>query len=316
MYTRDNYIAAKAEIERRRINAINVAEERNAFLSERSEAIRKIDDELRGTGLLLFRTACSGGDITPIQARNEELMNKRAELLVSLGYPEDYTDVHYTCEKCSDTGFVGTKMCSCLRSLLLIKNIASSGMGHLIEKQSFDNFDLDWYKTSSEEDYNRMSHNLSVARSFAKSFGKNRGNLLFIGSTGTGKTHLSTAIAKEVILEGYSVLYDSVQNIVGDFETDKFKSGYDKSEPIATKYLECDLLIIDDLGTEFASQFTVSVLYNLLNTRQNRGLSTIISTNLTAEELGGKYEGRIYSRIIGSDYRVLFFSGKDRRIFK
>lgn len=316
MYTRDNYISAKEEIERRRINAVSVAEARNEELCLRSDAIKRIDEELRNTGLMLFRTACCGGDITPIRERNEELMKERGRILVSLGYPEDYTDVHYTCEKCSDTGFVGTKMCSCLRSLLLVKNIASSGMGHLIEKQSFDNFDLEWYKTSSEEDYNRMCHNLSVAKAFANSFGRNKGNLLLIGSTGTGKTHISTAIAKEVINDGYSVIYDSVQNIIGDFETDKFKSGYDSSEPLGTKYLECDLLIIDDLGTEFSNQFTVSVLYNLLNTRQNRGLSTIISTNLTAEELGGKYEGRIYSRIIGSDYRVLFFSGKDRRIFK
>ena len=110
------------------------------------------------------------------------------------------------------------------------------------------------------------------------------------------------------------MLYDSVQNIVNDFETDKFRSGYNRGEQISDKYLECDLLIIDDLGAEFVTQFSISALYNLINTRQNKGLSTIISTNLSASELAGKYEGRIYSRIIGSDYTVLRFEGEDRRI--
>ena len=111
------------------------------------------------------------------------------------------------------------------------------------------------------------------------------------------------------------MLYDSAQNIISDFEADKFKSGYSAQyEPKAEKYLECDLLIIDDLGAEFTNQFTVSCLYNLINTRKNRGLSTIISTNLSAEELTAKYEGRISSRIIG-EYTVLPFLGRDHRIF-
>lgn len=315
MYTRENYLSAKAEIEARRISAINTAEARNLEVREKSEAIRKIDEELRGTGLLLFRTACSGGDITPVRERNEALMAARRKLLITLGYPDDYTEVHYTCKRCSDTGFVDTRLCSCLRELMFTKNIASSGMGHLIEKQSFENFDLEWYRKSSEEDYRRMGQNLAAARAYAESFGADSGNLLLIGTTGTGKTHVSTSIARVVISRGYSVIYDSVQNIISDFESDRFKSGYGYSEPISGKYFECDLLIIDDLGTEFINQFTVSTLYNLLNTRQNRGKSTIISTNLSADELAGKYEGRIYSRIVGSDYRVLFFSGKDRRVF-
>ena len=115
MYTRENYAASKAEIEKRRLDAIATAEERNRELELISPEIRAIDKELSGTGLLLFKTACSGGDITPIRERNAALMNKRKELLVSLGYPKDYTDVHYTCKECSDTGFVGTKMCSCLK---------------------------------------------------------------------------------------------------------------------------------------------------------------------------------------------------------
>ena len=314
MYSRENYILAKEEIEKRRNNAISTAEARNLELQSKYDSIRAIDAELSGTGLKLFKLACSGADITSVKERNTRLVNARRELLVSLGYPEDYTDVKFTCAACSDTGFVGTKMCSCLKELLLHKNILSSGMGSLIDRQSFDNFDLNWYRTG-EDDYKRMSRNLAAARDFAEKFGTKQENLLLIGSTGTGKTHLSTSIAKEVISRGFDVLYDSAQNIITAFENDRFKSGYGQKERESEKYFECELLIIDDLGTEFINQFTVSTLYNLINTRQNRGVSTIISTNLSAEELGAKYEGRIYSRIIGCDYKVLFFSGRDHRIF-
>ena len=313
MYTRENYALAKAEIEKRRLDAISTAEERNRDLAFESDEIREIDRELSGTGLLLFKTACEGGDIEPIRQRNTELMARRRALLVKLGYPEDYTDVHYTCTVCSDTGFAGTRMCKCLKQLLITKNIQSSGMGKLIDKQSFDNFSLEVY-ASNPDHYARMERNLKIARSFADNFAKRSDNLLLIGTTGTGKTHLSTAIAKEVIAQGFDVLYDSVQNIINDFEKDKFKSGYNPTESLSEKYNECDLLIIDDLGAEFITQFSISTLYNLINTRQNKGLSTIISTNLSATELAGKYEGRIYSRIIGADYTVLRFEGNDHRI--
>ena len=315
MYSHSNYQKAKEIIESRRTSAVALADSRNEELRRTSPEIREIDAELTGTGLLLFKTACSGGDIEPIKRRNLELVAKRRATLVTLGYPEDYTDVKYVCAKCSDTGAVGTKTCSCLKELLVKMNIEASGMGKLIDKQSFDNFDLEWYKTN-DEDYRRMAYNLKTARTFAESFGScGASNLLFVGNTGTGKTHLSTAIAKEVISRGYDVLYDTAQNVVAAFETDRFRSGYGEKESVSDKYLECDLLILDDLGTEFSNQFTVSCLYNLINTRENRGLSTIISTNLSAEELAGRYDGRIYSRIVGCDYKVLFFHGRDHRVF-
>ena len=136
-----------------------------------------------------------------------------------------------------------------------------------------------------------------------------------MGKTGTGKTHVSTAIARVAIEGGYDVVYDSSQNIIADFEHDRFKSGYGQYESRAEKYTECDLLIIDDLGTEFINQFTVSCLYNLLNTRQNKGLATVISTNFTEEDLCTRYEGRIVSRLFGEGSEVLLFRGKDYRIF-
>ena len=314
MYSYENYDKVKFELEKRRRDAVAQADARSAELRERSEELREIDAELSGTGLLLFKTACSGGDITPIRERNQYLVEKRREVIKSLGYPEDYTDVHYTCKNCSDTGFIGgTKMCSCFREALIKATIASSGIGELIDKQTFENFDLNWYK-GEDEVLEKMNANLAAAKSYVKNFAKKRSNLLLIGKTGTGKTHISTAIAREIISQGFDVVYDSAQNIVADFEADKFRSGYG-TEPKSEKYLECDLLIIDDLGTEFSSQFTVSCLYNLINTRANRAMATIISTNLSAEELARKYEDRIYSRLVGVGTRVLVFEGRDRRIF-
>ncbi len=315
MYSYENYDKVKNEIEQRRKEAVAEADRRSMALRELSDEIREIDRELSGTGLLLFKTACAGGDIAPIRERNQALIAKRRGIIKSLGYPEDYTEVHYFCKKCSDNGFIdGTKMCSCFREALVKATIASSGIGELIEKQTFDNFDLGWYRGEPDIE-KRMAANLAGAKAYVKGFATKRENLLLIGKTGTGKTHISTAIAREIISLGYDVIYDSAQNIVSDFEADKFRSGYGAYEPKGQKYLECDLLIIDDLGTEFTSQFTVSCLYNLINTRRNKGMATIISTNLTAEELARKYEDRIYSRLVGAGTKIMVFEGKDRRIF-
>lgn len=315
MYSYKNYHLVKEKIEKRRRDAEGAAMSKNEQLRIESPEIREIDEELSGTGLLLFKTACTGGDISGIRSRNEELNLRRRTIIKALGHPDDYTEIKYFCPICSDTGFIdGVRMCQCFREELIKATIVSSGIGKLIERQSFDNFDLDWYEKGSEA-YERMKMNLAVAKNYCKSFAKNRGNLLLIGKTGTGKTHISTAIAREAINAGFDVIYDSAQNIVSDFEDDKFRRGYGNDELKSEKYLECDLLIIDDLGTEFSNQVTLSCLYNLLNTRHNKGLATIISTNLDAEELARKYEDRIYSRIVGSDTRVLQFVGRDHRIF-
>ncbi len=314
MYTRENYLKIKERIEQRRINAENAADMRRAQLARLSPEIEKIDEDMRGVGLEIFRAACAGADLAPIREKNLALSKRRREIILSLGYPDDYDAPKYSCPLCSDSGFVDLKMCSCFKEALTLENIASSGIGKLIEKQSFENFDLSWYGEGTES-YKMAEMNLKIAKTFVKNFGKKYDNLLISGNTGTGKTHLSTAIAKELITRGFDVIYDSTQNIISDFEADKFRSGYSPSyEPKAEKYLECDLLIIDDLGTEFASQFTVSCLYNLINTRQNQGRSTIISTNLSPEKLKSDYDGRITSRILGSDFTQLYFEGKDHRV--
>lgn len=312
--TYDIYEKAKAEIAGRRSEAIATSETRCEIVRAESPEIAKIDAELGKTGMLIFKTACEGGDLTPIRERNKALQQKRRELIVSLGYPADYTEIHYTCEKCSDTGYInGVKSCSCLKELIIKGRIEASAMGTLLEKQSFDNFDLTRY-SYDEKIKEKMKANLLAAKAYVRDFGKNQENLLLIGSTGTGKTHISTSIARELIHQGYDVIYDSAQNIISDFESDRFRNNYGKEENKSEKYLDCTLLIIDDLGTEFQNAFTLSTIYNLLNSRQNKGLATILSTNLTPDELARKYEDRIYSRIVGSGCRILSFKGRDMRI--
>ena len=307
MYISGNYKKVKDEIENRRLSAVATAELHNEEVRARSKEIREIDEELTRTGLAIFRTACAGGDLAPIRARNQALCEKRRSLLISLGYDADYTEPQYTCKACSDTGYVDTKMCSCLREGLIRENFRTSGMGDLLTRQSFDNFDLERYKKDGEEVYRRVKANFTAAKAFAEDFREKRGNLLLIGTTGAGKTHLTTAIARAVLDRGFDVVYDTAQNIMAAFEHDRFRSGYAPSESRAEKYMECTLLILDDLGTEFTNAFTVSCLYNLLNERQNKGLSTVISTNVLPDQLRDKYEDRIYSRLIGADYRILSF---------
>ena len=314
MFAQENYRSVKEIIDKRRNNALSEAAARAEQVRAMSDRIREIDELLANTGPALFRAACRGEDIAPIKEENLRLQDMRREELVRLGYPEDYTEPRYTCTLCSDTGAVDLRVCSCMKKLLITENIKRSGIGTLIERQSFENFDLERYRGESQL-YELMKRNVALAKKFAESFGKSYGNLLLMGKTGVGKTHISTAVAKRVIELGYNVIYDSAQNIVSDFENDRFRSGYGPYEPKAEKYLECDLLIIDDLGTEFVNQFTVSCLYNLINTRQNRSLPTVVSTNLTTAELIAKYEGRISSRLLGSAVTVLMFDGDDYRIY-
>ena len=320
-YNRANYAKVKMELERRREEALESAKIRLEELHECCPEIRKIDAELSQTGILVMGEIAKGGAdlderIENIKLDNMELQAQRKAVLARYGYPEDYSDIKYTCSVCSDTGSVGTKMCRCMKKMLSVEGMKSAGISKLFETQNFDTFSLSYY-AFDQRVYNLMKTYFSLCVEYAESFNsKTTENLLFCGNTGLGKTHLSTAIAAEVIEKGYDVCYNSVQNIMGEFEAERFQRAYnDREGSSLDKYFECDLLIIDDLGTESATQFTVSCLYNIVNTRVVSGKPIIINTNLTHEDMRKKYSDRIASRLFG-EFTVLHFQGRDIRFLK
>ncbi len=281
--------------------------------------IARIDKELSLTGLEIFSATLSGVDVekrlAEIRAKNEALQQRRAEVLKENGYPVDYSDVKYECPHCGDTGFIENKMCSCMKEALTLAGIESSGFANLIKEQKFDNFSLDYYKKNAAH-HEMMSKNFEFFKKYAQNFDpKTSPSVLIMGGTGLGKTHLSSAVAREVIEKGNDVFYTGAIDLFSEFEIQRFKSYNNEPNELIERYYECDLLIIDDLGTEMINQFSISTLYNLLNDRLSRKKPTIISTNLSKDDIQKKYNDRIQSRIF-CEYRIMFFAGTDIRMQK
>ena len=204
-----------------------------------------------------------------------------------------------------------------MRQRLVEAGMYSSGLGALMQKQTFANFSCEYYRTSPDA-YRVMQDNYRYLSRYAESFVLEAGkpipeSLLFLGGTGLGKTHLSTAIARVVTERGYDVFYNSAVGMISDFESRRFGNGVAATTTDdTTAYTECDLLIIDDLGTEVVNQFTLSCLYHVINTRLNLQKPTIISTNLTPGEMRKLYSDRISSRLTG-EFQVIPFYGTDVR---
>ena len=315
-YNKADYIRIKAEFSEKYLIAQRRAGERRLELHAQIPEVRRIDAVLSKTGMEIMAVITGGKpnpeeQIAELRRRNDTLLAERARLLRENGYPEDYSDIHYDCERCGDTGFVDTKMCSCMKRALVEAGYESSGLGALIRTQSFDNFSLEYYRTGGAN-WQQMQLALEELREFSLRFDKDTyQNYLLIGGTGLGKTHLSTAVAKNVIDRGFDVLYVSALEMFRDFEARQFDKGVGmKNDP--ERYEEAELLIIDDLGTEVCNQFTVSTLYDIINLRINRRRSTFINTNLPFKELEMRYHERITSRLFG-EYRPFIFSGTDIR---
>ena len=319
-YNKNNFKKIKEEYATKHVVAEQAADLRRAEVHTALPEVAKIDAMLAKTGLSLMGAALSDKNqrerlFEELKAENLRLNAERDRLLVEAGYPADYTDVKYDCPACSDSGYVGIKMCDCMKRALTLAGFESSGISRLLETQTFDNFSLDFY-AEKPEIHRNMSGIFGYAKTYAEEFDPARSrNLLLMGGTGLGKTHLSSAIARRIIERGFDVFYVTAINMVSDFEAEQFGNHRGVRGEFTDKYFDCDLLILDDLGTELTNQFTVSCLYNVLNMRINRRLPTVISTNLMQNELMQKYSERITSRILG-EFQILPFLGTDIRLQK
>ena len=254
-------------------------------------------------------------ELRALERANLDTQAQRAELLTAYHLPVDYTDDIYTCPRCHDTGYVQGQPCECL--LRRYNAELTRDLSRLLQHgdESFEHFDLTLYDENARP---KMERVFQVCRSFAQTFRPGTMNLLLQGGTGLGKTYLSACIARVVAGAGYAVAYETAASAFDAFECAKFQRGSADGEAAAQRveqYLGCDLMILDDLGTEMITAYSTSALYTLINTRLTRAKATIISTNCSNEELQKKYTPQILSRIEG-EYQTLPFVGRDIRQIK
>lgn len=292
------------------------AENENLYkrLCSSNPRLVEIDSGLSYLGGQLVATALSGDKkkLDLIKQELEALKKEKAHITSEI---EPWLK-NFDCEKCEDTGYSDGKICECV--LHTARKIVYDKLceEYPLENYTFNNFNLAYYPDAKTDDgfspKKVMTTTLKMCKEFVSAFPSGK-NMLFLGSCGLGKTHLSLAVAGEVINKGYNVIYASTQNLVNAISRENFdRSG--STEKIDS-VLECDLLILDDLGTEFSTQLSTSIIYNIVNTRLLKNRSTIISTNLELEEIEKVYDSRIVSRIVGG-YQMRKFIGDDIRQIK
>ena len=319
-YSREIYEEVQNKLYKKRMNALEELKFKKEVFYKRFPRAEKIEKELSLTAIEASKAVLSGGDtaaeIEKLKEKNKVLKNELFEILKSAKLPEDYLEIKYSCEKCHDEGFIDGKMCCCMKDMLKKESYNRLNKMSPLELSSFDNFSLDYYSKNFSDDkrspYKRMSLIYNFCRKYANDFKKNSPSLLFTGRTGLGKTHLSLAIASEVINKGFAVIYGSSQSMVSKMEKERFQHYGENDGESEKHFINCDLLIIDDLGTEFMSSFSVAAIYNIINSRIMMNKSTIISTNLTMRELEKNYTERLISRMIGNNIRLEFL-GEDIR---
>ncbi len=311
MATNKFYTAALSDIKGARSRALALYEQEKAELYEKDPTLKGLDLSLNAIGAQLALTALSGNTAKLEQLKEDSLAisAQKAQKLKESGIREPAP----VCPACKDTGYVNGKYCECVKHRARALMAQELGREMPIEQCTFSAFDLKYYPETADSGVapkKRMEQILKFCREYANSFNLNSKNLLFTGGAGLGKTHLSLAIVGEVAAAGYEVIYSPAQRLFDTIEKEHF--AYTGNEDYLDTVLSCDLLVIDDLGTEFSTAFTASVIHNIIDTRLLRGKATIISTNLNPLELEKKYDSRIVSRLMGN-YEFKVFAGVDIR---
>lgn len=257
--------------------------------------------------------AGENGAVRELHERLNALSRKKLDMLQDAGFPSDYLTPRYECPVCQDTGYVNGQKCRCFRQQMITLLYQQSNIREQLESENFDHLSLSYYEG---EDLTRFQGAVAACRHFIDDFGLIYRNLFFYGTVGTGKSFLSSCIARELIEAGRLVIYFSAAALFGQLSRMTFEQ---KSKEELYSFYEdlyhSDLIIIDDLGTELASSFVSSQLFSLLNERHLRKKPTLISTNLSLEELRNRYSDRIFSRIT-SNYELYKITGPDIRMYQ
>ena len=321
-YSKEVVIRARERLAGMKADKESLTQQRLAEAYRQIPRLREIDRLLRQTMAATIQAAFSKGEdvhaaMERVKQENLRLQQERQEL-IEANFRLGWLDESPVCSHCGGSGYIGSTMCRCLSELCLEEQkkeltlLAGSDA-------SFDQFCLEYYEDVVDPNLGVnirtvMAKTFDICRQYARNFGAESGNLLFSGNTGLGKTFLSACVAKEVDIKGFSVAYESAVHLISTMERAKFENDESAREKVQ-RYTDCDLLIVDDLGTEIVGQFTLTALYTLINDRILCGKATIISTNLNTDGIARRYSPQIASRLRGNFRRVAFV-GEDIRLKK
>ena len=312
------------EYEERRYKAHRELTLRTKEVYNQIPRIKEIQNEISSSALENVKKRLLGNN-EGISTKEElhqkitSLIKEKSDLLSDYGYDDNYLNVTYVCNECKDTGYIGNEKCFCLKEKITELLYSQSNIKEILERENFENFNLSLYSDNFVDTVTNVNSAdnirkvLNVCQNFTTNFGKEFENLLIYGATGVGKTFLTNCIAKEIMDKTYSVIYVSAIRLFEMLANEQFgknENGYNSS---VKDFINCDLLIIDDLGTELVNSFTSSALFNCINERFLKRKSIIISTNLSLGEIRNIYSERVFSRVT-SNYTLLKVFGEDLRI--
>lgn len=301
--------------ENKQLNTRHELERRTKYVYERIPAYRELEDTISTLSVSQGKKYLEGNEdaIEELKEQLAKLSAKKGQLLKDAGFPTDYLKPSYTCPDCRDTGYIDGQKCHCFKQTMITLLYEQSNIREMLQNENFDALSYEYYEG---EHLSHFRNAVTTCHNFIKNFNSDYHNLFFYGTVGTGKSFLSNCVAKELIESGHSVIYFSSSglfDLLSKYSFD-FKNREDQIEQYNDLY-QCDLLIIDDLGTELTNQFVTSQLFSLLNERHMGKKATIISTNLSLEELRNRYSDRIFSRIT-SYYEICKLTGPDIRMYK
>ena len=299
-------------------------DERMKEVYEKIPAVREMNEEIGSAAVRSARQLLAGDEkaVEKLRKTIADLKEERQVLMEAYGYPADYLEMKYECPDCRDTGYQDGKKCHCFRQREIDLLYAQSNIREILNRENFNHFSYDYFDDTKVDERSGktarqyMTQVVAACRQYVDNFGSKKENILFTGKTGLGKTFLSNCIARELIERCYSVVYLPAVEMFEIFSKERFSYDSTDEDKDRSQYLmECDLLIIDDLGTELVNTFTTSQLFYVFNERLNRKKGTIISTNLPVNEMRDEFTDRVMSRIV-SQYRVIPLYGEDIRIQK